>query len=118
MADNSPIAHAVVAALNARDFSALAALADEEIALSGFGGGMDMGREALRERLARHFQASDETYGDALVMEDRSGGNIAVRLTARGWSPDGTARSREAALLIEVEEGRVLRLALLSSGGS
>jgi hypothetical protein len=118
MADNSSIAKAVVAALNARDFPALAAMADEEIALSGFGGGMDNGREALRSRLARHFQATDETYGDALVMQDTAGDNLAIRLTARGHAAAGAAASREAVLLLELEEGRIQRLALLVSGTS
>lgn len=115
MADTASIARAVVAALNARDFAALAVMADEDIAVSGIGPGMDNGREALRERLARHFQASDETFGDALVLADDAGATLAVRLTARGTAPDGAAFSREKILLLDIDDGRIVRIAFFSA---
>ena len=52
MPDAAAIAGDLVAALNARDYAAIAALCDEDVALSGIGAGGDQGREALRERLA------------------------------------------------------------------
>ena len=57
MPDAAAIAGDLVAALNARDYAAIAALCDEDVALSGIGAGSDQGREALRERLARRFAA-------------------------------------------------------------
>ena len=77
MADITNIANAAIEALNARDFAALAGKVHEDVAISGIGEGMDNGREALRERLARHFEAFDESYRDALVMTD-AGGTIAI----------------------------------------
>lgn len=118
MADIAGIARTVVATLNARDVAALAEKADEDIAISGIGEGMDNGRAALRERLARHFQAFDETYGDAQVMTDETGGTAAVRLTARGRSPAGAAHSREKILLLEVEDDRISRIAFFSADGA
>ena len=69
--------------------AALAGKVHEDVAISGIGEGMDNGREALRERLARHFEAFDESYRDALVMTDAGGTNAAVRLTAHGRSAGG-----------------------------
>jgi len=112
------IARSVVAALNARDFAALAGQADEDVVIAGIGEGMDNGRAALRDRLARHFQALDETYGDAQVMTDETGGTAAVRLTARGRSPAGAAYSREKILLLEIEGGRISRIAFFSADGA
>ena len=108
------INHAVIEALNARDFAGLAARAHEDVAVSGIGSGSDTGRDALRERLARHFQASDESFGDALVMSDALGHNVAIRLTARGKSVGGAAYSAEKILLLEVEEGTITRFALFA----
>lgn len=113
MADATGIANTVIAALNARDFATLANAVDEDVAIAGIGGGMDNGREALRERLARHFQASDESYGDALVLRDEAGCAVAIRLTARG-----TGYSREKILLLEIEDGRITRIAFFSAEGS
>ena len=118
MAETESITHAVIAALNARDFSALAARVHEDVAISGIGEGSDTGREALRGRLARHFEASNESYGDALVMSDALGQNLAARVTARGRSAGGDAYSREKILLIELEEGQITRLALFAGSGS
>jgi len=114
MADIESINHAVVEALNARDFAALAARVDEDVSISGIGEGTDNGREALRDRLARHFEAFDESYGDALVMSDALGNNVAIRLTARGKSPGGAAYSTEKILLLEVEDGTISRIAFFS----
>ena len=118
MADTESINHAVIEALNARDFSALAARVHEDVAISGIGEGSDNGRDALRDRLARHFEASDESYGDALVMSDALGNNVAIRVTARGKTAGGAAYSREKILLIELEDGVITRLALFSGGGT
>lgn len=118
MAGIADIARTAVAALNARDFAALAETADEDIAISGIGEGMDNGRAALRERLARHVQAFDETYGDAQVMTDEAAGTAALRLTARGRSPAGAAYSREKILLLEIEDGRISRIAFFSADGA
>jgi len=115
MADIESIARAVVDALNARDFTALAARVHEDVVVSGFGGGNDNGREALRERLARHFAASDESYGDALPMGDASGNAVAIRLTARGRAEGGTAYSREEILLLELEDGTITRIAVFTA---
>lgn len=113
-ADTASITHAVIDALNARDFATLAARVHEDVSLTGIGEGNDNGRDALRERLARHFQASDETYGDALVMSDALGQNLAIRVTARGKAAGGAAYSKEKILLLELEDGRITRLALFS----
>lgn len=117
MQDIASIARTAVEALNARDFAALSAMADEDVAVSGIGSGLDNGREALRERLARHFQVSDESYGDALVLAAADGATAAVRLTARGKAPGGAAYSQEKILLIEVEDGRIVRIAFFSADG-
>jgi hypothetical protein len=114
MAEIESIARALVEALNARDFTALAAKIHEDVAVSGFGGGSDNGREALRERLARHFAASDESYGDVLAMGDAAGNTVAIRLTARGHAQGGGAYSREEILLLELEEGLITRIAVFS----
>ena len=82
MPDAAAIAGDLVAALNARDYAAIAALCDEDVALSGIGAGSDQGREALRERLARHFAAGDESFGDAVVMQAVGGSPVAIRVTA------------------------------------
>jgi ketosteroid isomerase-like protein len=115
MAGTESINHAVIEALNARDFATLAARAHEDVAISGIGEGQDQGREALRERLARHFQAFDERYEDALVMSDALGGNVAIRLTARGTASGGAAYSKEKILLLELEEGAITRMAFFTS---
>lgn len=115
MADIESIARAFVEALNARDFTALAGKVHEDVAVSGFGGGNDNGREALRERLARHFAASDESYGDALAMGDAAGNTLAIRLTARGHAQAGAGYSREEILLLELEEGLVTRIAVFTA---
>ncbi|QRI65621.1 nuclear transport factor 2 family protein [Shinella sp. PSBB067] len=114
MADTESINHAVIEALNARDFAALAARVDEDVAISGIGEGSDNGREALRERLARHFQASDESYGDALVMSDALGNNVAIRVTARGASAGGASYSKEKVILLELEDGVITRFSVFS----
>ncbi|MCR6500157.1 nuclear transport factor 2 family protein [Shinella sp. CPCC 101442] len=113
MTSTESINHAVIEALNARDFAALAARVNEDVAISGIGEGMDNGRDALRDRLARHFAAHDESYADALVMSDALGHNIAIRLTARGTSSGGSY-SKEKILLLEVEDGVVTRIAFFA----
>jgi len=118
MADRESIRDTVVEALNARDIAALAGRVDEDVAISGIGEGSDNGREALRERLARHFEAFDESYGDALAMSDASGNTMAIRLTARGKAAGGAAYSKEKILLLELEEGLITRFALFSTAGS
>ena len=114
MENTESINHAVIEAPNARDFSTLAARVHEDVAISGIGEGMDNGREALRARLARHFEAFDETYDDALVMSDALGHNVAIRLTAHGKSAGGDPYSKEKVLLIEHEEGTITRIALFT----
>ncbi|WLR91338.1 nuclear transport factor 2 family protein [Shinella zoogloeoides] len=114
MADTESINHAVIEALNARDFAALAAKVHEDVAISGIGEGSDNGREALRDRLARHFEAFDESYGDALVMSDALGHNVAIRVTARGTSAGGGAYSKERIFLLDLEEGAITRFAVFS----
>ncbi len=115
MAGTGSIDHAVIEALNARDYAALAGKVHEDVAVSGIGEGADNGREALRERLARHFEASDESYGDALAMSDAAGRNIAIRVTARGRSPGGDSYSREKILLLELEDGVITRFAVFTA---
>ncbi len=114
MSDTESINHAVIEALNARDFAALAAKVHEDVSISGIGEGMDNGRDALRDRLARHFEAFDESYGDALVMSDALGHNVAIRLTAHGKSAAGATYSKEKILLLELEEGSITRIAFFS----
>ncbi|MGJ7040963.1 ketosteroid isomerase-like protein [Shinella sp. BE166] len=114
MSDTESINHAVIEALNARDFAALAAKVHENVSISGIGEGMDNGRDALRDRLARHFEAFDESYGDALVMSDALGHNVAIRLTAHGKSAAGATYSKEKILLLELEEGSITRIAFFS----
>lgn len=116
MADTESINHAVIEALNARDFAALATRVHEDVSIAGIGDGTDNGREALRDRLARHFEAFDENYGDALVMSDALGHNVAIRLTARGKSLGGAAYSKEKILLLELEDGAITHFAFF--GGS
>jgi hypothetical protein len=116
MADTESINHAVIEALNARDFAAIAGKVHEDVTIAGIGEGTDNGREALRDRLARHFEAFDESYGDALVMSDALGSNVAIRLTARGKSAGGAAYSKEKILLLELESGMITRIAFF--GGS
>ncbi|WP_421592990.1 nuclear transport factor 2 family protein [Shinella sp. M27] len=113
MANTENIAHAVIEALNARDFAALAAKVNEDVALSGIGEGSDNGREALRERFVRHFAANDETYQDALVMSDPPGNTVAIRLTARG-NLAGGSYSKEKILLLELEDGVITRMAFFT----
>lgn len=112
MADTETIAPAVIEAINARDFAALAARVHEDVAIAGIGEGSDNGREALRERLSRHFATSGESFGDALVMQDPSGQTVAIRVTARGKTAGGDGYSAEKILLLELEEGLVTRIAL------
>ena len=114
MADIESTSRAVIEALNARDFSALAGRVHEDVALSGIGEGSDNGREALRDRLARHFEAHDESYGDVLVMSDVSGDNAAIRVTARGRSAGGDSYSKEKIILLEREDGAITRFAIFS----
>ena len=118
MTDISTIARRVVDALNGRDFAALAGLAHEDVAISGIGGGMDNGREALRERFARHFQATDESYGDVLVLSDGGDSHAAVRVTARGKGAGGAAASGERVLLLDLEDGRITRIGLFAPAQS
>jgi hypothetical protein len=113
MANTESINHAVIAALNARDFAALAAKVNEDVAISGIGEGMDNGREALRDRLARHFAAHDESYENALVMSDALGANVAIRLTARGKGA-GASYAKEKILLLGIEEGLITRIAFFT----
>ncbi|WP_203424045.1 ester cyclase [Sinorhizobium sp. BG8] len=126
MAEQNIMVERLVEALNSRDFAAVADMCDEDVAVSGIGEGADNGREALRERLARHFQLFDETYGDALVMTAEGGSPISVRLTARGRygggapglsAAAGQSYSVEKLMLIELAEGRIARLALFSDTG-
>ena len=114
MAETDSIARAVIDALNARDFAALAGKVHEDVVISGIGGSGDNGREALRDRLARHFEAYDESYGDALVMSDALGHNVAIRVTARGKSAGGAAYSKERIFLLELEDGAITRFAVFS----
>ena len=114
MVNTESINHAVIEALNARDFAALAGKVHEDVAISGIGEGVDNGRDALRDRLARYFEAFDERYGDALVMSDALGSNVAIRLTARGKSAAGDAYSKEKILLLELEEGTITRIAFFT----
>ena len=118
MPDAAAIAGDLVAALNARDYAAIAALADEDVAISGFGEGGDMGAEALRERLARHFSRFDESYGDAVVMQAVGGSPVAIRVTARGRDGSARATSVEKVLLIEIDGGRISRLSFFSDVGA
>ena len=114
MADTESINHAVIEALNARDFAALAGRVHEDVVISGIGAGGDNGREALRDRLARHFEAYDESYGDALVMSDALGHNVAIRVTARGKSAGGDNYSKEKILLLELEDGLITRFSVFT----
>jgi ketosteroid isomerase-like protein len=114
MVNTESINHAVIEALNARDFAALAGKVHEDVAISGIGEGMDNGRDALRDRLARHFEAFDESYGDVLVMSDPPGNTVAIRLTARGRSAVGEAFSKEKILLLELDEGMITRIAFFT----
>jgi ketosteroid isomerase-like protein len=114
MANTESLNHAVIEALNARDVAALAGKAHEDVAISGIGEGMDTGRDALRARLARHFETFDESYGDALVMSDALGNNVAIRLTARGRSAAGDTYSKEKILLLELEDGSITRIAFFT----
>lgn len=118
MPDAAAIAGDLVAALNARDYAAIAALCDEDVALSGIGAGSDQGREALRERLARHFAAGDESFGDAVVMQAVGGSPVAIRVTARGRDGSARATSVEKVLLIELDGGRISRLSFFSDAGA
>lgn len=115
MANTESINHAVIEALNSRDFAALAAKVHEDVSISGIGEGMDNGREALRARLARHFEAFDESYDDALVMSDALGSNVAIRLTAHGKRAGGDSYSAEKILLLELEDGSITRIAFFSA---
>lgn len=114
MADTTDLARSVIAALNARDFAALSARVQEDVVLSGIGEGSDNGREALRDRFARYFQSSDETYADALVMSDAGGQAVAIRVTAHGKTAGGSAYSREKIVFLEVDEGAITRIALFN----
>lgn len=114
MADTESTARAVIEVLNARDFAALAGKVHEDVALSGIGEGSDNGREALRDRLARHFEAFDENYGDALTMRDSSGDTVAIRVTARGRSPGGEGYSKEKIILLETEDGLITRFSIFT----
>lgn len=117
MANANAVARELVAALNARDYAAIAALADEDVAISGFGEGGDMGREALRERLARHFSSFDESYGDAVTMVADGGSPVAIRVTARGSVASGKSYSVEKVLLLELDGDRIARMALMVDEG-
>ncbi|MDR6757799.1 ketosteroid isomerase-like protein [Mycoplana sp. BE70] len=117
MADTVTIAHDVVAALNVRDYAAVAQLADDDIAIAGIGEGSEIGRAALRDRLARHFAAFDETYGDATIMTASGGSPVAVRLTARGQVSSGKSYATEKVLLIDFDDGLMTRLSLLADAG-
>ncbi len=114
MADTESINHAVIEALNARDFAALAGKVDEDVAISGIGEGSDNGRAALRDRLAHHFATFDESYGDVLVMSDALGHNVAIRVTARGRSPGGDSYSKEKIILLETEDGLITRFSIFT----
>lgn len=114
MPDTAAIAGDLVAALNARDYAAIAALCDEDVAVSGIGEGSDQGREALRERLARHFAARDETFGDAVLMQAAGGSPVAIRVTARGRDASAKPTSMEKVLLVEIDGGRISRLSFFS----
>lgn len=116
MADTVAIARDLVAALNARDYAAVAGFADDDIAVAGIGEGSEIGRAALRDRLARHFAAFDESYGDAAIMTAGGGSPVAVRLTARG-QVSGKSYSTEKVLLIEFDGGLMTRLSLLADAG-
>ncbi|MCV3737969.1 nuclear transport factor 2 family protein [Rhizobium sp. TRM96647] len=118
MPDTAAIATDLVAALNARDYATIAALCDEDVAISGLGAGSDQGREALRDRLARHFAALDESFGDAVVMQAAGGSPVAIRVTARGRDASATSYSMEKVLLVEIDGGRISRLSLFSDAGA
>ncbi|MFD1329622.1 nuclear transport factor 2 family protein [Mycoplana ramosa] len=117
MADTVAIAQDLVAALNARDYAAVAQLVDDDVAIAGIGERSEIGRAALRDRLARHFAAFDESYGDAAVMTAGGGSPVAVRLTARGRVSSGKSYATEKVLLMEIDGGRVTRLSLLADAG-
>ena len=118
MAETDSIARAVIDALNARDFAALAGKVHEDVVISGIGGSGDNGREALRDRLARHFEAFDESYGDGLAMSDASGRVLAVRVTARGRPAGGDGYSRDRIILLEVEDGLITRFSIFAEQSS
>lgn len=118
MADGAVIAREFVAALNVRDYAAIAALADEDVAISGIGGSSDMGRDALRDRLARHFAALDEAFGDAVVMQATGGSPVAIRVTARGKDASGAARSADRLFVLELDGGRITRLSMFAESGA
>ena len=111
------IATGLVAALNARDYVAIAGYADEDVAIAGIGEGSEIGRAALRDRLARHFAAFDENYADAVIMTASGGSPVAIRLTARGRVASGNAYTTEKVLLLDIDGGLVTRLALLADAG-
>lgn len=104
----------LITALNARDYATIAALCDEDVAISGLGGGSDTGRDALRDRLARHFSTFDETYGDAVAMQAAGGSPLAIRVTARGRDASGQSYATEKVLLMELDGGTITRLSLLA----
>ena len=118
MPDAAATAMDLIAALNARDYAAIAALCEEDVAISGIGHGSDQGREALRDRLARHFAALDETFGDAVVMQAAGGSPVAIRVTARGRNAAGTSTSIEKVLVVEIDGGRISRLSVFSDAGA
>jgi steroid delta-isomerase-like uncharacterized protein len=95
-------------AYNSGDGSAMAALATDDVA-HDLGTGCEIGRDALRARLAQIRNARAEEAGDVEIMINASGSRAAAEFTLRGAGED-RSYSIAAGAFFELDGGRVSRV--------
>lgn len=119
MTDAYTIARHVMEALNDRDFAALAAVLDEDVALDTLTGQRIIGIQPLRMNVISYFRHFSERFDDTVFMSDRFGQRVAVDVTARGEYREtmtglpvasGQSYAIPSVFVLEVEAGSVTRL--------
>lgn len=106
-------------AFNASDHDAMLSLLAEDVVHDINQGGREIGREKFRWFNATMGKHYDETLGDIVIMTDPSGRHAAAEFTVRGTYletadglPPATGQhySLPAAILFEVDEGKISRV--------
>ncbi|MDO9414699.1 nuclear transport factor 2 family protein [Pararhizobium sp.] len=119
MTKTQTLASSFLEALNQRDFSKLAALVDEDVALDTMVGQRTIGAEPMRMAVAQYFRHFDEQFLDIVLMSDAFGQRIAADVTANGHyretlaglsNASGQSYAIPAVFVFEIEGGAITRI--------
>ncbi len=108
-----------LAAFNAGDWDAMAALVGEDVAHDVNQGGREIGRDSFRRFLGMMDLHYDEQLGDIVIMTEPSGQRASAEFTVRGTykqtaaglpAANGQRYSLTAGIFFEIEDGEIMRV--------